>query len=227
MWNFKISEIIMYCKKLIEIFKNLINPKSVKKNKTISVNEHEWVDVLVDYSNHLKEMALTLNNKSCKKKHMIADENRKEIVVHDASIIRNNEHPKFKIGDTINNGYGNYVVKGFDRSILGLCYVLKGLTLTSVLTEQIDRQCRLVSSSPTKKTPKANIQNQQNPPLPKRKRSDGKGNSYVRVIVKDGGGSQIICKHLTENGAKAFINGISDLANKLGGTLVGNLKAIR
>lgn len=71
------------------------------------------------------------------------------------------------------------------------------------------------------------IQNQVNPPLPKKKRVDSKGNSYQRVIVKDGGGTQIICENLTENGAQAFILGLSDLADKLGGKLKGRLIAIR
>jgi len=72
-----------------------------------------------------------------------------------------------------------------------------------------------------------NVHNQIHPPLPKKKRVDSKGNSYQRVIVKDGGGTQIICERLTENGAKAFIHGISELAEKLGGKLKGNLIAIR
>lgn len=71
------------------------------------------------------------------------------------------------------------------------------------------------------------IQNQAHPPLPKKKRVDAKGNSFQRVIVKDGGGTQIICENLTENGAQAFILGLSNLADKLGGKLKGRLIAIR
>lgn len=67
------------------------------------------------------------------------------IDVRDESIIRNNEHPKFKIGDVINNGYGNFIVKGFTRSDLGLCYALyNGHSLIGWLTEQVDAKCYLI-----------------------------------------------------------------------------------
>lgn len=67
------------------------------------------------------------------------------IDVHNESIIRNNEHPRFKIGDVINNGYGNFIVKGFTRSALGLGYVLdNGYKLFGWLTEQVDAKCHLI-----------------------------------------------------------------------------------
>ena len=66
-------------------------------------------------------------------------------------------------------------------------------------------------------------QNQQNPPLPKKKRVDSKGNSYVRIIAREGGSSHIICEHLTENAAKAFVEGLKDLAEKLGGIIPKNV----
>ena len=40
--------------------------------------------------------------------------------------------------------------------------------------------------------------NQQNPPLPKKKRVDSTGNDRRRFIVKDGGASIIIAKGATE-----------------------------
>lgn len=67
-----------------------------------------------------------------------------KIEVHDASILRSNEHPKFKIGDVINNGYGDFTVKGFTRSFAGLAYVLdNGHKLIGWLTEQVDNKCHL------------------------------------------------------------------------------------
>ena len=72
------------------------------------------------------------------------------IDVRDESIIRNNEHPRFKIGDVINNGYGNFIVKGFTRSDLGLCYALyNGHSLIGWLTEQVDAKCYLVKRKQT------------------------------------------------------------------------------
>jgi uncharacterized protein YodC (DUF2158 family) len=41
-------------------------------------------------------------------------------------------------------------------------------------------------------------QNQQNPPLPKRKRVDSKGNDRRRMILKDGGATMIIATGCTE-----------------------------
>lgn len=68
-----------------------------------------------------------------------------KIEVHDASILRSNEHPKFKIGDVINNGYGDFTVKGFTRSFMGLAYVLdNGSKIICWLTEQVDAKCHLV-----------------------------------------------------------------------------------
>ena len=70
-------------------------------------------------------------------------------------------------------------------------------------------------------------QNQIHPPLPKKKRVDDKGNSYVRVIAKDGGASMIIAEHLTENAAGVFINKVSEVINKLGGKSKTTFKIIR
>ena len=70
--------------------------------------------------------------------------NNEKIEVHDASILRSNEHPKFNVGDVINNGYGDFIVKGFNRSFLGLAYVLdNGRKLICWLTEKADAKCYL------------------------------------------------------------------------------------
>ena len=87
-----------------------------------------------------------------------------KIEVHDASILRSNEHPKFKIGDVINNGYGDFTVKGFTRSFAGLAYVLdNGHKLIGWLTEQVDVKCHLVENNSIKEIlpkyePKSEIQ---------------------------------------------------------------------
>ena len=74
------------------------------------------------------------------------DSNNEHIEVRDASIIKDNEHPRFKIGDVINNGHGDFSVKGFTRSFMGLAYVLdNGRKLICWLTEQADDKCHLVS----------------------------------------------------------------------------------
>lgn len=76
---------------------------------------------------------------------MTSSNDNEKIVVHDASILRSNEHPKFKIGDVINNGHGDFIVKGFTRSFMGLAYVLdNGHKLIGWLTEQVDAKCHLV-----------------------------------------------------------------------------------
>ena len=51
---------------------------------------------------------------------VMAGSNNEHIEVRDASIIKDNEHPKFKIGDVINNGYLDFTVKGFTRSFFGI-----------------------------------------------------------------------------------------------------------
>lgn len=71
-----------------------------------------------------------------------------KIVVHDASILRSNEHPKFNIGDVISNGLANFIVKGFTRSFARLAYVLdNGHKLISWLTKQVDAKCYFVGQN--------------------------------------------------------------------------------
>ena len=77
---------------------------------------------------------------------VMAGSNNEHIEVRDASIIKANEHHRFKIGDVINNGYGNFTVKGFMRSPLGLAYALdNGSKIIGWLNEQVDNKCHLVS----------------------------------------------------------------------------------
>ena len=59
--------------------------------------------------------------------------------------------------------------------------------------------------------------NQQNPPLPKRKRVDTLGNSKRRVFAKSGTATLLLVSGITEPGADAFINSLKDNAVKLGG----------
>ena len=71
------------------------------------------------------------------------------------------------------------------------------------------------------------FQNQKNPPLPKKERTDAKGNSFVRIIAKQGGASIIICDHITENAATVLISKLSESIEKLGGKQTVQFKAIR
>ena len=89
---------------------------------------------------------------------MVDSNNKKRIEVHDASILRSNEHPKFKIGDVINNGCVYFIVKGFTRSFMGLAYVLdNGRKLICWLTEQAEAKCNLVYNNDIKETPPKKI----------------------------------------------------------------------
>ena len=59
--------------------------------------------------------------------------------------------------------------------------------------------------------------NQQNPPLPKKKRVDTLGNSKRRVFAKSGNATLLLVSGITEPGADAFISSLKDNAAKLGG----------
>ena len=63
--------------------------------------------------------------------------------------------------------------------------------------------------------------NQQNPPLPAKKRVDSLGNDWRRWAVKsnDGCASMICFIFPSENAAKVFDQQVKDLANKLGGIM--------
>ena len=69
----------------------------------------------------------------------------------------------------------------------------------------------------------ARHQNQEHPPLPKKKRVDAQGNNRKRIYFKSGNSSMLFCKGLTENGYKALVSSLNDLANKLGTKIEGNL----
>ncbi len=60
--------------------------------------------------------------------------------------------------------------------------------------------------------------NQQNPPLPKKKRVDSLGNDARRVFIKTGTASLEFAKMPTENAAKVLIQSTIDNIKKLGGT---------
>lgn len=59
--------------------------------------------------------------------------------------------------------------------------------------------------------------NQQNPPLPKRKRVDAQGNSRKRVFAKSGSATLLLASGLTDNGATVFIQEVKNNAELLGG----------
>ena len=66
-------------------------------------------------------------------------------------------------------------------------------------------------------------QNQEHPPLHKKKRVDSCGNDKKRIYFKSGNSSMLFCKGITENGYKALVSSLNDLANKLGTKIEGNL----
>ena len=69
--------------------------------------------------------------------------------------------------------------------------------------------------------------NQQNPPLPKRKRVDTKGNSRKRVFAKSGNATLLLVSDITESGADAFISSCIENAKRLGGKIECNFLVTR
>ena len=65
--------------------------------------------------------------------------------------------------------------------------------------------------------------NQEHPPLPKKKRVDSCGNDRKRVYFKSGNSSMLFCKGITENGYKALVSSLNDIATKLGTHIEGTL----
>lgn len=59
--------------------------------------------------------------------------------------------------------------------------------------------------------------NQQNPPLPKKKRVDSKGNDSRRLFVKSGTATLLLAKLPSENAAKIAQTDISKIIKNLGG----------
>lgn len=72
-----------------------------------------------------------------------------------------------------------------------------------------------------------NKTNQQNPPLPKRKRVDTLGNSKRRVFAKSGTATLLLVSGITEPGANAFIQSVKDNAKRLGGECKCNFLVTR
>lgn len=69
--------------------------------------------------------------------------------------------------------------------------------------------------------------NQQNPPLPKKKRVDAQGNDHRRLIAKDGGTTMILVEGLTENGCKVLESVFRNSVERLGGKVKVGFKSIR
>lgn len=69
--------------------------------------------------------------------------------------------------------------------------------------------------------------NQQNPPLPKKKRVDTLGNSKRRVFAKSGTATLLLVSGITEPGADAFIQSVMDNAKRLGGKCECNFLVAR
>jgi hypothetical protein len=61
------------------------------------------------------------------------------------------------------------------------------------------------------------MQNQQNPPLPKKKRVDTQGNARRRIFAKSGTATLLLVSGITQPGADAFISSMIENAKKLGG----------
>lgn len=59
--------------------------------------------------------------------------------------------------------------------------------------------------------------NQQNPPLPKKKRVDSQGNSKKRIFCKSGTATLLLASGLTENASKILLNSLQENTKKLGG----------
>lgn len=69
--------------------------------------------------------------------------------------------------------------------------------------------------------------NQQNPPLPKKKRVDSQGNDKRRVFAKSGTATLLLVSGLTENAAFAFVKSFRENAERLGGKVECNFLMIR
>lgn len=59
--------------------------------------------------------------------------------------------------------------------------------------------------------------NQQNPPLPKKKRVDSKGNDKRRLFAKSGTATLLIAKGITKNGLIVLQDQIKNSIKNLGG----------
>ena len=69
--------------------------------------------------------------------------------------------------------------------------------------------------------------NQQNPPLPKKKRVDSAGNDRRRFIAKSGTATMIIASGLTQNACEVLEATIRGSIQNLGGTCECSFQPIR
>lgn len=70
-------------------------------------------------------------------------------------------------------------------------------------------------------------QNQQNPPLPKKKRVDSNGNSHMRLFVKTGTATMCIASGLTQNACEVLEAHIKGSVTNLGGNIECSFLIIR
>lgn len=68
--------------------------------------------------------------------------------------------------------------------------------------------------------------NQQNPPLPKKKRVDAQGNDKRRVFIKSGTGTMAEAMFPSENAANAYIEQDRINIRNLGGTILYDSKFV-
>ena len=73
----------------------------------------------------------------------------------------------------------------------------------------------------------ANIQNQQNPPLSKKKRVDSNGNSRMRLFAKTGTATMCIASGLTQNACEVLEAHIKGCITNLGGNIECSFLIIR
>lgn len=71
---------------------------------------------------------------------------------------------------------------------------------------------------------KIKAQNQQHPPLPKKKRVDSNGNDKRKLWLKEGNATMLFVNGLTENGCKALINTINSSLIAMGQKVLPNNK---
>ena len=71
------------------------------------------------------------------------------------------------------------------------------------------------------------VQNQINPPLPKKKRVDSQGNNWHRAIMKTSLATMTFADHVSDNGWKKFIVEFPRLVENCGMRLLVDCKKIQ
>ena len=71
------------------------------------------------------------------------------------------------------------------------------------------------------------IKNQQNPPLPKKKRVDSQGNDRLRIFAKSGNATLLIASSLTKNACDILEAHIKGSIENLGGKLECSFRITR